>query len=91
MPIVALSSLDLLLLEDTVWLALAPVDVPSYDFDPTPFFACRRPWSRPENITAIGRFGVADNYAELYAQLAVDGIRLINTPDEHRRASELTG
>ncbi len=65
------------------------VDLPSYDFSLSQFFACRRPWNRPEQITAIGRFGAATNYDELYQQLAADGIFLVHSPEQHLLASEL--
>jgi ATP-grasp domain, R2K clade family 3 len=81
--------LDLLLLEDTLWVLVGKVDLPSYDFDLTTFFACRRPWQRPDPIRAIGRFGVMTNYAELYERLAAEGILLIHTPAQYRIASEL--
>jgi hypothetical protein len=83
-------NLDIMLVEDTVWVLLEQISLPSYDFSLPQFFACRRPWNRPEQITAIGRFGVAANYDELYQQLASDGIFLIHSPQEHLLASELT-
>jgi hypothetical protein len=81
--------LDLILLEETVWVLVGTVDLPSYDFSLTDFFACRRPWQRPEQIQAIGRFGVATNYAQLYHKLAADGILLVHSPEQYRIASEL--
>jgi hypothetical protein len=62
---IAPEQLDLLLLEDTIWVLVGKVDLPSYDFALTDFFACRRPWQRPDRIQAIGRFSVATNYAHL--------------------------
>jgi hypothetical protein len=90
-PHVNPDTLDLFLLEDTVWLAVAPTRVPSYDFNPHPFFRCRRPWALPPAVTAVGRFGVVDDYPEFCALLEERGIRLINSPEEHWRASELPG
>ncbi len=86
---IAPAQLDLLLLEDTVWVLMGKVDLPSYDFSLPDFFACRRPWQRPDRIYAIGRFGVATNYAELYEQLAADGIVLMHSPAQYLSASEL--
>ncbi|MDX2098289.1 MAG: ATP-grasp domain-containing protein [Leptolyngbyaceae cyanobacterium bins.59] len=40
-------------------------------------------------MIAIGRFGAAINYDELYQQLAADGIFLIHSPEQHLLASEL--
>ncbi|WP_373540536.1 ATP-grasp domain-containing protein [Chamaesiphon sp.] len=90
MPRIDRSNLDLILLEDTVWVLVGKVDLPSYDFNLTQFFSCRRPWQRPEQITAIGRFGAVSNYAKLYAQLAAEGILLIHSPAQYLLASELT-
>jgi hypothetical protein len=89
MPHVDRSNLDLILLEDTVWVLVGKVDLPSYDFDLAQFFACRRPWHRPEKIVAIGRFGAVTNYAELYQELAAEGIFLVHSPEQYLLASEL--
>ena len=89
MPHVNPENLDLILLEDTIWVLVGAVDLPSYDFSLAQFFACRRPWNRPDRITAIGRFGVATNYDELYQQLAAKGIFLVHSPEQHLLASEL--
>jgi hypothetical protein len=83
------SNLDLILLEDTVWVLIGEVGLSSYDFNLSQFFACRHPWQRPEQITAIGRFGAVTNYDELYAELATEGIFLIHSPEQHLIASEL--
>jgi hypothetical protein len=83
-------SLDLFLLEETVWIACAETGLPSYDFPFDRFFACRRPWQRPDVISAIGRFGVTTNYNRLYAELQTRGVRLIHSPEQYKLASELT-
>ncbi|QIR40201.1 ATP-grasp domain-containing protein [Tolypothrix sp. PCC 7910] len=82
-------NLDLILLEEAVWVLVGEVNLPSYDFSLSQFFACRRPWNRPEQITAIGRFGAVTNYDELYQQLAADGIFLVHSAEQHLLASEL--
>lgn len=81
--------LDCFLLEDALWVATMAVGVPAYDFAFERFFACRRPLYRPAPLTAVGRFGVSTNYAELYAQLAAQGVRLVHTPAQYRLTSEL--
>ena len=86
---VGLEDLDLLLVEDCVWVLSAQIDLPSYDFALDQFFACRRPWHRPEQITAIARFGAIDDYDTVCANLAAEGIDLIHDPVQHRLASEL--
>ena len=89
MPTIDPAQLDLFLLEDLIWIVTAPVGVPNYDFPFHTFFACRHPWHRPAHITAIGRFGVTNDYAELYTQLAATGVTLIHSPQQYARASEL--
>jgi hypothetical protein len=77
------------LLEDTVWVLVSKIGLSSYDFNLSQFFSCRHPWQRPEQITAIGRFGAVTNYDELYAELAAEGIFLIHSPEQHLLAREL--
>jgi hypothetical protein len=87
---VELKTLDIFLLEDVVWIAAAQIDVPRYDFAFETFFACRHPVYRPEQIEAVGRFGVTDDYADIHSSLKADGIVLVHTPEQHLLASELT-
>jgi ATP-grasp domain, R2K clade family 3 len=86
---VQLEDLDLIFLEETIWLLVGNIDVPSYDFPFSQLFACRHPWQRPKKITAIGRFGAIANYDEMYERFATDGIFLVHSPEQHRLASEL--
>lgn len=83
-------NLDFIFLEEAVWIAKAKIDVPVYDFDFENFFACRRPFYRPDEITAVGRFGVTNNYDELFEDLKREGVSLIHTPQEYLLASDLT-
>lgn len=90
MPKVEIGNLDIILLEDVVWIAASKINAPRYDFNFETFFACRHPYQRPEQIEAIGRFGVTDDYADLYGSLKSEGVSLIHTPEQHLLASELT-
>lgn len=90
MPKVELKKLDIFLLEDVVWVAAAKIDLPKYDFAFETFLACRHPYQRPENIQAVGRFGVTDGYDDLYRSLKAEDISLVHTPEQHLLASELT-
>lgn len=81
--------LDIFCLEDMVWIAMLSVDLPSYDFDFASYFSCRRPWQRPDLITAIGRFGVTTNYQGIYERLLSNGVKLIHTPEQYQQSSEL--
>lgn len=88
---VDIEKLEVFLLEDLIWLTTNPVGVPNYDFSFERFFACRRPWQRPELIETISRFGVVENYEEIYDSLLKEGIQLIHTPKQYLMASQLTG
>lgn len=87
---VEIEQLDIFSLEEVVWLAVANVGVTNYDFVFDRFFACRRPWQKPERVKVIGRFGVTTNYSELYNKLLDEGIELIHSPEQYLMASELT-
>jgi hypothetical protein len=80
---------DLIRVEDTLWVLSRRVGLPVYDFDFSRYFTCRRPWQRPDTITAVARAGAYENYNQRQAELAAEGIALIHSPDEHARASEL--
>lgn len=82
--------LEFLLLEDILWIAKTKIGVPIYDFEFENFFACRHPLYLTEPIRAVGRFGVSENYYELYSKLKNEQIELIHTPEQYLLASELT-
>jgi ATP-grasp domain, R2K clade family 3 len=83
------TDLDLILVENKIWVLVGEVGLSIYDFAFTEFLACRHPWQRPDQIIAIGRFGAVHNYDEVYHKLAADGISLIHSPEQHLLASEL--
>jgi ATP-grasp domain, R2K clade family 3 len=83
------TDLDLIWLEECVWVLSQELGLPSYDFHFSSVFACRRPWQREQPIHAIGRFGVATNYETLHQELAQDQIFLLHSPEEHALLSEL--
>lgn len=80
---------ELLEIDNALWVWTQPIDVPIYDFDFRRYLPCRQPWQRPEEVTAVVRCGAFDDYAAEYERLLRDGIRLIHTPQQHQRASEL--
>lgn len=90
MILVSPEQLDIFCLGETVWIAEAKINVPAYDFRFDNFFACRRPLYRSDNIKAVGRFGVSENYSELFEKLKSEGVELIHTPEQYLLASELT-
>ena len=72
-----------------MWIVGSELENPAYDFHFDRFFPCRRPRERPETVTAIGRIGAPTDYAATFDGLLARGIRLVNDPAQHRRASEL--
>jgi len=85
----ALAAFDLMLAEDAVWLLVQKTGNPAYDFAFDSAFACRRPWSRPDSVTAIARVGAPRDYGALFRELATRGVSLINSPQQHLNGSEL--
>jgi len=83
-------NLDFIFLEEAVWIAKAKIGVPIYDFEFDNFFACSRPFYRPEKIKVVGRFGVTSNYEGLFDSLKNEGIELVHTPSQYLLASDLT-
>lgn len=80
---------ELLLVDDTVWIHCQPTGIRIYDFDFRACFPCRQPWERPEEVTVVSRCGAFDDYGAQYHQLLSVGLRLVNTPEQHQRASDL--
>jgi hypothetical protein len=87
----SVEALDVLHLEELLWVVASPVGLNHYDFDFDRFFACRHPWQRPERVTAIARVGAIRDYASLHAKLEAEGIDLIHSPAQYRISSELSG
>ena len=82
---------ELVLVDETLWVWNQSTGIPIYDYDFRSSFPCRVPWDRPDEVTAIGRVGAFGDYDNIYADLLLENIRLIHTPEQHRRASELSG
>ena len=61
---------DLFLLEGEVWLLARTIGSPTYDFMFDRYFACRRPYERPDEVTAIARLGAFDDYPALFGSCA---------------------
>lgn len=81
---------DVFLLDDCVWIASQPTGLPIYDFDFRSSFPCRSPWSRPAELPLVCRIGAFDDYSKSFEEFLGDGLRMIHTPDEHVRASQLS-
>lgn len=82
--------IDIFHLEESVWLGTKEVGVSAYDFTFEPIFCCRRPYGYPPKSELICRVGAFDDYKKAYSGFEGNGFRLINTIEEHYRASELS-
>jgi len=81
---------DIFLVEDTLWVAYAPTGTPAYDFGFEPLFQCRRPYAPPTDAKLVARTGAFTDYENQYSDFAELGFSLVNTPDEHLRATTLS-
>lgn len=80
---------ELLLVDDTIWVHCQPTGIRIYDFDFRSCFPCRQPWERSKEVSVVSRCGAFDDYTAQCHHLLTVGLRLVNTPEQHRRASEL--
>lgn len=80
---------ELILVDEALWVLSAETGLPAYDFPIDRFFPCRRPWQRPPDVEVVGRIGAFEDYAARYHELLGKGSRLVHTPEEHLRCSEL--
>ncbi len=85
-----LKKIDIFHLEESVWVGAKEVGVSAYDFTFEPLFHCRRPYEFPSKAQLICRIGAFDDYGKAYSQFEKNGFKLINSVDEHFRASELS-
>lgn len=81
--------MDQFLMEERLWMVSSPTHVPVYDFDFRQFFDVRSPYSLSELKPGVARIGPIRDYSALYGQLLEEGIQLVNTPEQHERASDL--
>ncbi|TQV75231.1 DUF4343 domain-containing protein [Aliikangiella marina] len=80
---------DIINLEDTIWLGTKSIGVPAYDFTFEPLFSCRRPYQFPNEQNIIGRVGAFHDYQDAYKKFSELGFMLINNVEQHFLASEL--
>jgi hypothetical protein len=80
---------DLFCLEDGIWLWTRNIGVAIYDFPFERFFACRRSRLASDELEVVARIGAFDDYAGSYAELLEQGLRLVNSPEQHLRATRL--
>ncbi|GEM49815.1 ATP-grasp domain-containing protein [Deinococcus cellulosilyticus] len=82
---------NLMLLDQTLWILEQKISNQIYDFPFEHLFACSHPYHIPAEVQAIARIGAIPDYPAFYQEWLHQGVRMINTPDEHLRASELPG
>ena len=84
-----LANAELTLVEDVLAVLSSPTGVSAYDFDFALHFASRHPYRIDGAPTTILRLGAPDDYTSTYREAESLGLRPINNPDQHLRASEL--
>ena len=77
-------------MDEAIWVLAEPTGIPNYDFDFARFFPCRGRGFSGAEVGAIARCGAWEDYDAAYETALRDGIRLVNDPAAHRRASELS-
>ncbi len=72
----------LFVMSETVWVA-------GYDFSFELHFECDHPYQIDGEQICVLRIGAISDYPGQFAEQLRAGLRLVNSPDEHERASEL--
>lgn len=85
-----LNEIDIFEMEESLWVANKPVGVSAYDFKFEPLFRCRRPYAPSVGSELICRIGAIENYKKSYEIFKENGFSLVNSVEEHERASELS-
>ncbi len=76
-------------IEKKLFVVSEVVGVLAYDFNFDLHFVCDHPYQIEDEALCILRVGPIADYAEEFRQKLEMGLRLVNSPDEHSRASEL--
>lgn len=76
-------------LENKLLIVSERTGVSAYDFDFDLHFTCGHPYRIDTERPCVLRIGAIDDYAALFDEHLASGLRLVNTPAEHRLASEL--
>lgn len=81
--------MNLTLIDQKLFVVSETVGVAVYDFDFELHFACSHPYQVERDVPCVLRVGAIPDYqAELEAKASL-GLRLVNTLEQHRLASEL--
>lgn len=76
-------------IENTLIVVSREVGVAAYDFDFELHFSCSHPYRFDGEELCVLRVGAIDDYAAEFEDKRAMGLRLVNSPEEHLRASEL--
>jgi hypothetical protein len=83
--------MDLFCLDDLLWITTDATGLNVYDFEFGLYYQCRRPLYRPQSIEAVARLGAFDDYEVTYTRFLNDGIRLVHTPENYFRCTDIRG
>ena len=78
-------------LEDCLLVVSRQVGAPVYDFDFDLNFSCTHPYRYHDQEMCVLRVGPLADYRLEYEEKADWGLRVVNSPQEHFRASDLQG
>jgi hypothetical protein len=81
--------MNLARIENRLLVLSEPVGVAVYDFDFELHFACTHPFRLEAEEPGVLRKGAVPDYAAEYAACLAIGLRLVNSPEQQQRASEL--
>jgi hypothetical protein len=81
--------MDAMLLENRLAVPSQTVGAAAYDFDFGLYFGATHPYRFAPDTPAVLRIGAVPDYARTFDEHAQWNLRLVNTPEEHERASEL--
>jgi len=81
---------SLRLLEDTFYIIEKQVNVAVYDYEFSLYHNCTHPVYLKEGVRGIFRIGAVQSYEALYEEFKEMGVNIVNSPAEHKMASELT-
>ena len=81
--------MDITLVDRQLFVVSQSVGVSVYDFNFELNFPCSHPYQIADGKPCVLRVGAIADYPAAYAEYLSMGLRLINSPEEHARASEL--
>ncbi len=81
--------MNITLVDKKLFVASQAVGISVYDFNFELNFSCSHPYRIEQELPCVLRVGAIADYAAVYAQQLSMGLRLVNSVEEHARASEL--